>query len=107
MEISGTTNSVVFTSSRDCSVDDELPEEQESGRCGDKMGGSSTSPWLKRGTVRREVLVSGLAGGGQRGNPVEHEGARRVKRSYPGIRSSENGTDTGVGFDLAEFSRRK
>ena len=107
MEISGTTNPVVF-SSRDCSVDDELPEEQEGGRRGDKMGGGSTSSWLRKGTVRREeYFVSGEGGGERRRHPVENGGARRVKRSYPGIRSSENGTETGVGFDLAEFSSRK
>jgi hypothetical protein len=108
MEISGTNNPVAFTSSRDCSVDDELAEERESGRRGDKMSGASTSSWLKEGTVRREeYFVFALGGGERRGNPAELEGARRVKRSYPGIRSSENGTVTGVGFDLAEFSRRK
>ena len=72
------------------------------------MGGISFSSWVREGgTVRwEEYCVVGL-GGGEALNLAE-KGEGRVKRSYPGTMSeSDNGTVTGVGFDLAEFSRRK
>ena len=93
---------------RDWRVDEELAEEQERGRLGGARGGASGSSPLSVGTVRsEEYLAEGLGGGEARWQPIERKGVGRVQRSYPGTKSSENGTETGVGLDLAEFSRRK
>ena len=107
-DISGTTSVCTVTlpsPSRESSVEEEEDDEAEE-EDRDRFADSCSS--CVGGTVsREEYFVLGAVVAGREMESEVMEGIRRGRRSYPGTKSSENGTVTGVGLDLAEFSRRK